>query len=269
MKQRFKMLAFIIFGAAIVSGFASAQNENIPPEMIRQYQRQFNNADNAPAPVQDEVSPPDDQGSVVQTQEKQSPLRKNDLPAGEKDQIVTSEVSPDQKMQSENRAEQGMVPLRKGNNSLSVQASDRSFYFAVIAMIIFAFFGFEWWRRLLKKKSKPTLPAEDDGTVCKTCGGSGNVTHKRKKTVDCGSCKKTGRELCKYCNGTGRYGGGLTVPETEEDLQNYMKCDYCGGTGFAEIPVPCSICKGNKKIEIEESYEEKCSACKGSGRITK
>ena len=268
MKQRLNKASFVLLGILSVFDLALAQVNNISPEMIQQYQRQVNSASNVPDASGGGVSPAINPESVIQPQTGQAPSSALETPAAENNIIASDEALPEAQTQAEDKN----IPSDKYSQQIidpvSPQGFKNLFYLAVIAAIISAFFGFEWWRRLLKKDKKRELPAEDDGTVCKTCSGSGKVEQKRKKTVDCGSCKKTGRELCKYCNGTGRYGVGLTVPETEENLESYMKCDYCGGTGFMETPLPCSVCKGNKKIEIEESYQAACPACKGIGRTS-
>ena len=141
---------------------------------------------------------------------------------------------------------------------------------ALILALFVPVLGFFWfgWREWLKRKTKPELPAEDDGTKapCGTCGGSGEVTKKRKFSAPCKHCKETGMDICHHCGGTGRYGVGLTVPQTEDEVASLMKCDYCKGSGFKKPAISCCMCKGKRKEEAEESYKEKCPTCGGSGR---
>ncbi len=139
---------------------------------------------------------------------------------------------------------------------------------ALVLALLVPVLGFFWlgWREWLKRKTRPELPAEDDGTLCKICGGSGEVTKKRKISAPCKHCKETGMDICHHCGGTGRYGVGLTVPQTEDEVASLMKCDYCNGSGFKEPAVPCCMCKGKRKEEAEESYKEECPICGGSGR---
>ncbi|OHA52353.1 MAG: hypothetical protein A3A30_04020 [Candidatus Terrybacteria bacterium RIFCSPLOWO2_01_FULL_48_14] len=140
-------------------------------------------------------------------------------------------------------------------------------------LVVFASGGilawFAWWEWM--KRRKMTGPkAESDGSeekICPTCGGSGKIKEKVRKSAPCDHCKKTGRDICHYCSGTGRYGVGLVVPETEDDIQNFMKCDYCEGSGFKNPPLPCCFCKGERKIWYDEWYEKTCPKCKGTGRV--
>lgn len=136
------------------------------------------------------------------------------------------------------------------------------YFFAIILLTFFIKKLLEIW----KKSKKPSLPAEDDGTVCGTCGGSGKVKEKVTKYAPCGHCKQTGIDICHHCGGSGRYGVGLTVPQTEEEVQNLMKCDYCGGSGFPNPPFACCMCKGKRKESYEETVEVSCPNCKGTGR---
>ena len=136
--------------------------------------------------------------------------------------------------------------------------------YAVLAGILITFFWFGW-REWLKRKKKTDLPAEAEKIVCETCGGSGKITKKRKISVPCLHCKKTGNDMCHYCSGTGRDGRGIGVPL--EDIENYPKCLYCSGNGFPEVRTRCCMCGGKGKEEYEESYEETCPTCKGKGWI--
>ena len=150
-------------------------------------------------------------------------------------------------------------------NSVSSVLRIVSYVAPLAALAFFFWFG---WREWLKRKKGKALPAEKEGeekTVCETCGGSGKVTKKRIKSVPCDHCKRTGKDICHYCGGTGRYGVGLTVPQTQEEVESMMKCDYCEGTGFKNPVLPCCMCKGKRKIEVPESYEETCPTCGGSG----
>jgi len=138
-----------------------------------------------------------------------------------------------------------------------------SYILYAVALVLLVFF----WKRLLewlKRSKRPELPAEDDGTLCPTCGGKGTITKKRTITAPCKHCKQTGIDICHHCGGTGRNGLGYGVPL--EDIENYPKCDYCGGKGFPKLVLRCCMCKGARKETYEESYEVTCPDYKGSGR---
>ena len=112
----------------------------------------------------------------------------------------------------------------------------------------------------------PPLPSEYDTIPCSTCGGLGKIKKKEKKFVPCTHCKETGTDICHYCGGTGEYSGGYMIPETKEEAESFMKCDYCSGTGFTNPPLFCCMCKGKKQEEYEETIDVICADCKGAGR---
>ncbi len=207
----------------------------------------------AESPVVNPVAPP----AVTQEQisPQPQPTTEEPPPAIE----VTSETSP-------------QVTIERGIPINTLMSSGASYIvLAVAALTIFFWFG---WREWLKRKKKSVIPpvggtkAEKEGeekTPCETCGGSGKVKEKRRKSVPCKHCKQTGKDICHHCGGTGRYGVGLTVPQTEEEVESLMKCDYCKGSGFKNPAMPCCMCKGKRKEEYEETYEVPCPTCKGTG----
>lgn len=280
MKQIIKLISVISLGVSAAFNFVLAQGENIPPEIMEQYQQQLNNqgnnssyqqtppATNLPTP---EVKPKEEpEGAPAPFQEKV-------LPIEEKKVTPSGEALPQTEIQAQYPAsspENSIVPQTV--QSAATEKSNQSsfvFYSVSAAAIIFAFLGSKWWRKLLKQKKKSGLPSEAENgkeTVpCPTCGGSGKITKKRMKSVDCGHCKGTGKDICHHCGGSGRCGLGFVVPKTEEEVENFMKCDYCKGTGFPKPPIACCMCKGKRKIEYQESYEETCPTCKGAGSVAK
>ena len=60
-------------------------------------------------------------------------------------------------------------------------------------------------------------------------------------------------------------GGRILMSESIENYPN--DCVKCGGKGIAKPIMSCCMCKGKKKQEYEESYEETCPTCKGSGFV--
>lgn len=81
---------------------------------------------------------------------------------------------------------------------------------------------------------------------CESCSGLGELYEFFKKTVliNCHICggKKTIKEICPSCNGTGRY------------IRKY--------TGY-NINLKCKVCKGTKKVKRQ------CNNCRGQGQIKK
>ena len=233
MKQLLKLLFFMIFGVFTVFGFISAQVNNYPNQTINQ---------NQPFPIiQSEPKPPTVSPEIIPTQ-------------------TSSEIPP-----SENTIYQtSVIPSNPFSSYL--------LYVAIIVVLAAAFF----WKRLielLKRKKgtesvpgeKAELPAEAEKIPCSTCKGTGKITKHQTKSVPCGHCKKTGIDICQHCGGTGRNGLGYGVPL--EDIENYPKCDYCGGKGFPETVLSCCMCKGARKETYEEAYEVPCPTCKGSGLV--
>lgn len=268
-----KNALIILISTLTAFNFVLAQGADIPPEIMEQYQRQMNNPGNNPS-IPENPPPTNLPTPAIESKEKQAITQDKELPAEEKNSVPLNEVMSQSGIQAQNpEISQGTPPLPQTVDSVSIEnpnLSSLAFYFAFVVAIGFVLFWFGWWRELLKRK-KSGLPseAEKETVPCATCGGSGKISKKRTKLIDCPKCKGAGKEICRYCNGTGRYGVGLTVPQTKEDLENYMKCDYCGGTGVSKPLVSCSMCKGEKKIGIEESYEVTCPTCKGAGHIIK
>lgn len=272
MKQGTRSALIISLGVLMVFNITSAQDESISPEILEQYQQQLNNARNNSSyqqsqPAADQTSPafepkkgsasaqglPTEETNLAPSNEA---LRETGVSAQE------LEISPES-----STAPQIASPVQVQNyNSPSL-----ILYYASATAIIFVLFWLGWWRKLFKRKKKPGLPSEaEKGTVpCPACGGGGKIAKKRKAYADCKHCKGKGIDICHHCSGTGRCGLGLVVPETEEEVENFMKCDYCGGKGFPELVLPCCMCKGKRKLEYEESYEETCPTCKGSGQVIK
>jgi len=159
------------------------------------------------------------------------------------------------------------VPVLPDQNLMATNAGPNQYiYLYILAVAVLVTIVFFWKRIIeyLKKSKNSGLPAEDDGTLCPTCGGTGKVKKKQIKTAPCKHCKETGIDICHHCGGTGRNGLGYGVPL--EDIENYPKCDYCGGKGFPDVPLACCMCKGKRKEIYEESYEAPCETCKGSGK---
>ncbi|OGH68607.1 MAG: hypothetical protein A3J66_01130 [Candidatus Magasanikbacteria bacterium RIFCSPHIGHO2_02_FULL_47_14] len=176
---------------------------------------------------------------------------------------VNTDVPEEPRVTSEQAEPQAIAPA-----VLPQESSPKSslFYLLYGVPIVLAFLGLEeWLRKWRKKKKKPELPAEAEKIVCPTCGGSGKITKKRRKTVPCGHCKATGIDICHHCSGTGRDGLGYGVPL--EDIENYPKCLYCSGKGVPELFIACCMCKGKRKEEFDEPYEVPCPTCKGSGWV--
>ena len=202
-------------------------------------------------PKTTEVTPTESTQSTQPTQPTQSTQTTQSTPA--KTQVTSSEAQPSPQI----------IDLKP---TIQPDPSFQTSYilYAILAGIFVSFFWFEW-HKWFKRKKKTELPAEAEKIVCETCGGSGKITKKRKVSVPCGHCKKTGNDICHYCSGTGRDVRGIGVPL--EDIENYPKCLYCGGNGFPEVRARCCMCRGKGKEEYEESYEETCPTCKGSGWI--
>lgn len=248
-----KFVTFILLGIFAIVSFALAQE----PPLNNQNQYQ---GEPQEMPPSSPLSEP--QQKTVPSQEEPSSTK--ETPS----QILPQKALPETPL-SENVAGQ------KSARQLNLSSPIAYLTYAVVVILVFFWFG-EWWRRWLKRRKKTELPSEAEETkppaeaeqiVCPTCGGTGKVTKKRTKTAPCNHCKQTGIDICHYCGGTGRNGLGYGVPL--EDIENYPKCDYCGGKGFPEIVLPCEFCKGKRKIEYQESYEETCPTCKGSGRVPK
>ncbi len=141
------------------------------------------------------------------------------------------------------------------------------FYITLAVILAFIAFLFKKFREFLRRlKTEPKPPEKKEEVVCKTCGGSGKVKKKRTISAPCGHCKQTGRDICHHCGGSGHYGGGLTVPQTQDEVDSLMKCDYCKGKGFSNPSVACCMCKGARKEYAEESYEAACPDCRGVSR---
>ncbi|OHA52156.1 MAG: hypothetical protein A3A97_04570 [Candidatus Terrybacteria bacterium RIFCSPLOWO2_01_FULL_40_23] len=217
-------------------------------------------SDNTAVPVFEQQTPPVPPESPVtntatppaNTQEQTSP----------QPQTVTEEPpSPIEVITETSPLEQNSV----SDIPVNTLISKAPYVVAAVAVFVFFWLGWRQWRKWKKRSVLPPVGGAVEKTVCGTCGGSGKVKRKRMKSVPCGHCKQTGRDICHHCGGTGRYGVGLTVPQTEEEVQSMMKCDYCKGSGFPKIAIACCMCKGKKKEEYEEIYEVPCPDCRGTG----
>lgn len=272
-----KFVTFILLGIFAIVSFALAQEPSLYDQ--DQYQQQFSPQQNQyqgePQETPLSLPPAESQQETILSPEKSSPTKETPP------QVQPQETSPETPL-SENVTDQ------KSARQLNLSSPIAYLTYAVVVVLVFFWFG-EWLRRWLKRRKKIELPSEAEETkppteaekseektkppaeaekiVCPTCGGTGKVTKKRTKTAPCNHCKQTGIDICHYCGGTGRNGLGYGVPL--EDIENYPKCDYCGGKGFPELVLPCEFCKGERKIEYQESYEETCPTCKGSGRVPK
>lgn len=152
------------------------------------------------------------------------------------------------------------------------------YQYIFITAAVFGFIGLWWWWK--KRKSTPTLPSEvepeklkaeeePDYTTkpCPTCAGTGEVAKTRDVTIKCAHCKGSGIDICHHCGGTGKYGFGLRVPQSEEEVQSFMGCDYCEGKGNKIPAAACCMCKGTRKESYKESYKAPCPTCGGSGKV--
>lgn len=252
------MIALLVHVFAIPS-IAVTQDGNNSYQQQNQYQLPLNEPDsqqpeqppiNQPAaqtPPPESVAPTQKQPTLYQ----ETPSRQKSTP-----QTATPEVSLP-------------PPAADAPIARQVNLASPGYYVLYAAIIIFALFWFDWWRKWRKRKKTTTLPADDDGTVCKTCGGKGTIIKSRIIRVPCGHCKQTGLDICHYCGGSGRYNGGFTAPQTQEEVESFMECEYCRGKGFPKIPIVCCMCRGKKYEEGPESYEETCPTCKGTGRVPK
>lgn len=168
------------------------------------------------------------------------------------------------------------------SESVIPPATNASFsFFPLIAYegiaVILGFFA--WWQWFKRKKTgalpaekeleKKVVKVEKEEYLCLTCKGKGTVTNHRTTTVKCGHCKGTGNDICHHCGGTGHYGEGLMVPETQEEVESLMKCDYCGGSGWQSPRLACCMCKGARKETFNEPYETICPTCNGMGKLEK
>ncbi len=251
----------LLLSVLTVPSMAVAQETN-PYQQPNQYQPPFNQV-TPPQPERPSVSQPEPQAQPsepVAAPPEPTLYQETAAPAEPVPQAQPQEPTPE-------------VPLAAPTADIASpnqqNASSSGYYILYAVIITGALFWFGWGKKFYKGKKKPDLPAEDDGTVCKTCGGKGTITKKRTITVPCYHCKQTGRDICHHCGGSGRYGVGLTVPQTQEEVESLMKCDYCGGKGFPKTPFACCMCKGKRKEEFEESYETPCPDCRGTGRTTK
>lgn len=261
-----KFVTFILFGIFAIVNFALAQE--LPSNNQDQYQQQFDSQQNQyqgkPQEASPSLPPAEPQQETAPSQEKPSPTK--ETPS----KILPQETLPETLL-SENVA--GQKSARQLNLSSPIA------YLTYTVVVILAFFWFgEWWRRWLKRRKKTELPSEAEETkppteaeeiVCPTCGGSGKITKKRIVSAPCLHCKEKGIETCHACSGTGKSGGGgFGVPlKNIEDYPN--DCVPCGGKGIAKPVRTCCMCKGKRKEEYQESYEETCPTCKGSGRVPK
>jgi len=241
MNQTLKSTLIIFLGVFTIFGFASAHINNPPDEIVNQNQPPVFDSENIP-----------EQGEQPLINQSETLPKENPL------QVLPQEILPETQL-SENIADQKLA------RQLSIGSPILYPVYAVA--IAFGFFWMDWWRKWLKRKKKAELPAEAEKIVCPTCGGAGKITKKRIKTAPCGHCKEKGIETCHACSGTGKSGGGgFGVPL--EDIESYPNdCVQCGGKGIAKPIRPCCMCKGKRKEEYEESYEEICPKCKGSGFV--
>ncbi|MEK7514681.1 MAG: hypothetical protein AAB587_02565 [Patescibacteria group bacterium] len=247
MKYIPKLTTVIFLGVFGIFAFTSAQE----PPPLNQYQEQVNPQQN---PYQEELqvtppppSPTEPQQKTIPPQQKPPSLQ---TPPSVEPQAISPETS--------------LLPQAFDTNAVGAFNFSSPTSYVLIGGG-FVFFFWLGWREWLKRKKETELPAEAEKIVCSTCGGSGKITKKRKMSAPCRHCKETGIDICHHCSGTGRNGLGIGVPL--DDIENYPKCDYCFGKGFPEIPLRCCMCKGKRKEEYEESYEETCPTCKGSGWI--
>ena len=244
MKQLLKLSFFIILGTFAVFNFTSAQINNYPNQQIPQNQQ-----------------PP-----IIQPSPTPEPIS----------QPVPQKTTP---AQTTPKTTQTPLPENISNQTSTPQASSAnssySFipYFAIIAALALAFF----WKKLLelfkeKKGTEPTkenteLPAEAEKIPCPTCGGTGKITKHRMVTVPCDHCKSTGNDICHFCGGSGHYGGGLTVPQAQDEVDGMKKCDWCEGNGWDKFHKACCMCHGTKKESYQEAYQVPCPTCKGIGLV--
>lgn len=262
MKQISKLSLIISLSIFTAFNFVSAQTAAPPGGITNQNQPPNYNPAIVPYP---QTSP-----IVSQTPSPTQTPKQNIKPLPKITPTPAPSPAKELPPQTQNRITAPETPISAqttGQNTVDTSGSPSYFLYIIIpAIIILAAF----WKKLielLKKKSEPRLPAEDDGTVCKACGGSGKITRIISKSMPCGRCKRTGNNPCHYCNGSGKYGVGLTVPQTQDEVDSLMDCPYCGGKGFPKVRTNCEFCHGTGKIEFNEPYEETCSNCKGSGRI--
>jgi hypothetical protein len=262
MKQTSKLMLIILWNIFIAFNFASAQtaapsdgtiNRNQPPNYsptITPYPQTSPIINQTPSPTQSprqNIKPP----SKITPAPTPSPTK--ELPPQAKNQLATPETSAQTSSQ----------------NTANTSGSPSYLFYVILPMIIILAAFWKKITELIKNGSKSGLPAEDDGTVCQICGGAGKVTKKRKRSEPCSHCKGTGNDICHNCGGTGKYSTGFTVPQSQEEIDSLLECPYCEGKGFPQIRNVCEFCKGKGKIEFEESYEDTCLKCKGSGRIVK
>ena len=229
-----------------VPSIAVAQYTNNPYQQPNQYQPPINQPE--PQAIAPEPAAPPEQPALYQG-----------TPA-------PAEPTPQVQRQA---APEVSLPVANVDATKQQNLSSTGYYVLYTVIAALALFCFTWWRKWLKRKKTTDLPAEDDGTVCKTCGGKGTITKTRTLTAPCNHCKQTGRDICHHCGGSGRYNGGFTVPQTQEEVESLMKCDYCEGSGFTTPALPCCMCKGKKKEEYQESYEAPCPTCNGTGRTAR
>ena len=164
------------------------------------------------------------------------------------------------------------VPQAENSSASSLQASSAFYLYIFYAVIlgVFIFFLkrlFDLWRR----SKKHQLPAEDDGTLCLKCGGSGKIIEEYEESISCVHCKGSGQDPCHHCSGTGKM-SLPNPPSSKEELESWPPCDFCRGSGKAwkskAMPagIGCCMCHGKKKEIIKKTRTITCPICKGSGR---
>lgn len=263
MNQALKSTLIIFLGVFATFNFALAQVSNPPQGTIIQNQPPAVNYENIP-PQEEEKPPSTKEATPPQVVPQEIPvLTEEEI----QPQVVPQETSPEIPVVENTTAQKSMSQINLSSPVAYVT-------YAVVVILVFFWFG-AWWRRWLKRKKKTELPseaedkkppAEAEKLVCPTCGGTGKITKHRTKTAPCTHCKETGIDICHHCSGTGKDGcGGFGVQL--EDIEGYPDCGHCGGKGSPEIVLPCEFCKGKRKIEFQEPYEETCPTCKGLGWI--
>ncbi len=260
MKQILKLIIIIFLGIFTAFNFISAQTATPPNGTINQNQLPDYTPYLQTPPTNSQKPSPTQTPSLTQIPGQTTTASPTIIPAPSS----VTEALP--QIKSQEIPEELRLPVQ--NTTAKSDFPSYLLYIIFPIIIIIALF----WKKLtelMKKKSEPGLPAEDDGTLCPVCGGAGRVTKKRKRTEPCGHCKGTGNDICHDCGGTGKYSTGFTIPQTQEEVDSLLECPHCEGKGFPPVRNICEFCKGKGKIEFEESYEEAYSKCKGSGRIIK
>lgn len=264
MKHITRLILIVLWNIFIAFNFALAQNTNFPEGTTNQ---------NQPPNYSPAITPyPQTLPSINPTPIPDQTPKQNIKPPSKTTPTPTPAPAPTNELSSQPQIQKTLPevsPLTQstGQNTINTSGSPSYLIYIIFPVIIILA---AFWKKIIelfKDKNRSELPAEDDGTVCPACGGSGKITKKRKRSEPCGHCKSTGNDICHHCGGTGKYSTGFTVPQTQEEIDSLLECPYCEGKGFPQVRNVCEFCNGKGKIEFEESYEETCLKCKGSGRI--